>query len=128
MKGAPARVLPKEQRRPHLSLVDNVGVGDPIVAEAQKQQETRLERIDAGLTLREFEPARKRAPRKPKTIAPVRRTFTYKGHCDPVALRAARAIAARHGGYVQKVNATTAIVTNHPPEPRDETSAPIQAG
>lgn len=116
VKGAAARVLPKEKRRAHLSLVDNVEVGEPIVAEAQKQQETRLQRIDAGQTLFEQEPARKRAPRKPKRIAPVRRTFTYKGRCNPVALGVAELIQARHGGYIQKVNATTVIVTNHPPE------------
>lgn len=121
MKSAPARVLPKEKPTPHLALVDNVGVGDPIVAEAKKQQEDRLELIDAG-----FEPARLhdtgRAPRKRRPRVnrngPIRRTFTYKGPCDPVALSVAKDIQARHGGYIQKVNAHCVIVTNYPPERR----------
>lgn len=119
MKSAPARVLPKDKPQPHLALVDNVGVGDPIVNEAVRQQETRLELIDAGLPLETPKPTpRGRRTRTPKRISPIRRTFTYKGRCDPVALSVAREIQARHGGYIQKVNATCVIVTNYPPERR----------
>lgn len=37
--GAPSRVLPHVKPEPHLSLVDNIGIGATIVNEAQKQQD-----------------------------------------------------------------------------------------
>lgn len=119
MKSAPARVLPAEKPTVHLALVDNVGAGDPIVSEAVRQQNVRLEIVESDKPAGEYVPApRKRRPRKPARISPIRRTFTYKGPCDPVALSVAKDIQARHGGYLQRVNATCVIVTNYPPERR----------
>jgi hypothetical protein len=117
-------VLPKDKPVRHLALVDNVDAGKPIVAEAQKQQETRLEQIAAGEPVAPAPAPRRRRERIDRN-GPVKTTYRpYHGRVNPVAMNAARLIQARHGGYLQKVNATTVIVRNHPLEKTNEAPSP----
>lgn len=113
---APARVLRKEKcTAPRLALVDNVGIGETIVAEAQRQQHLHL--LDPDRVT----PVNRKAPRRPKPEThrngPVEiRWVVPTIGVNQVALGVAELIQARHGGYIQIINSTTVAVVNHPPK------------
>lgn len=109
--GAPARILPMVRcTEPRLTLTDNIGIGDDIVAAAAKKQDARLKAIEeaAGSEVVRLPRRRRTATRTPKA-SPVEVT-----EINPIARSLATFIAGGDWSRCQPINATEIVVHNHP--------------
>lgn len=108
---APARVLRREKcEAPRLTLVDNMGIGEDIVAEANRQN---LELIDGTAPERLQVPVNRSRPRRHKPRHEDRNGQVQTGQVNQVAMGVAELIQARgHYGYIKIVNANTVLVCN----------------
>lgn len=109
--GAPARVLRREVCvAPRLALVDNMGIGEDIVAEAQRQNE---QYIDGVLPEQVAIPVNRNRPRRHKERHTDRNGAVVTGRVNDVAMGIAELIQNRHGyGYIKIVDANTVLVCN----------------
>lgn len=107
--GAPARVLPVERHTaPRLALVDNMGMGARIVAEAQRQQ---VELIDGPEPERLQIPVNRSRPRRLKP-ATERSGKVHTVQVNQVVLGVAELICDRHGYKLKIIDATTVLLVN----------------
>jgi hypothetical protein len=108
--GAPARVLRREKcEAPRLTLVDNMGIGEDIVAEAQKQQQDYIDGVEPERLAVPVNRGRRREHR-PKAE---RNGQVVTGHVNDVVMGVAELIQARgHYGYIKIVDANTVLVCN----------------
>lgn len=109
---APARVLRRERcEAPRLTLVDNMGIGEDIVAEAQRQQ---ADLIDGPEPERLQVPVNRARPRRHKPARPEERSGPVQHKSvNAVAMGIAELIQEQgHYGYIKIVDANTVLVCN----------------
>lgn len=108
------RVLPPVRPGRHLALVDNTNCGEPIVAEAKRQQATALHVAEEqGVT--EPKPVRRtRRPRASDRNGPVIVKKFAWNDVDKATQKEALLLAGGDIHRCKPINANTVVVTNHP--------------
>lgn len=117
------RVIGRERRRGrrHLTLVENINSGEPIVATARKKQsEALVVAEELGIDLETVEVPRRRTARKrtPNRNGPVsKRQFQWED-VSPAAQAHALAMAGGDQRRCKPINRDTVVILNHPQGPR----------
>lgn len=109
------RVLPPVRPGRHLALVDNTNCGEPIVAEAKRQQVSALQVAEElGVDLTEPKPRRTRRPRASDRNGPVVVKKFAWNDVDKATQKEALLLAGGDIHRCKPINANTVVVTNHP--------------
>lgn len=120
MAKAHARPMPREPRRLHLPLVDNVNGGEPIVAEAKKRNTAKVVAAELGIDIEPVALPRRRTAKKrtPNRNGPVETTVLWVAvspHVKALALEKAGGDKRR----CKVIDHDTIVVLNNPgKEPR----------
>lgn len=110
-----ATALRNPRRRRHLSLVENVQDGEPIVSAARKKNEALLVAEELGIALEPVEVPRRRT-RKPRVNrnGPVESTQFPWDSVSPQARKQALFMAGGDILRCKPINRDTVVVLNHP--------------
>lgn len=109
-RGAAPRVMQPEKPEPHLSLVDNIGIGDTVIEKAQEEQQTRLQVIEGVLHLDPVPGTRRTYRPRQAPVQAVVETIRVNAVAKGIALL----IAGGNWQRCRMIDANTVVVYNHP--------------